>query len=95
MPGRCAITGKAPQRGYKYTTRGVPKWKGGIGVKVTGKNKRWFRPNLQRVKIIDENGTVKRVWVTTKVLKSGLVTKAPKQKILAQIRAEQKAAKSK
>jgi large subunit ribosomal protein L28 len=88
MSGRCSITGKKPSTGRSYTTRGVPKWKGGIGVKVTGKTKRWFRPNLQRLKIVDENGTVRRAWVSTQAIRSGLVTKAPKQSLVAKIRAE-------
>jgi ribosomal protein L28 len=31
---------------------------------------------LQRVRVRDENGTVKRVWVSTKAIRSGLVNKA-------------------
>ena len=77
----------------KYTHRGVPKWKGGIGVKVTGKTGRWFRPNLQHLKVVEKNGHVHRAWVCSKCLKTGGVTKAPKQKLLAQVRAELKAVK--
>lgn len=36
---------------------------------------RQFKPNLKKVKII-ENGRVKRVWVSTSALKSGLVERA-------------------
>lgn len=89
------IHGKSPARGRKYVRRGLAKAKGGVGRKITGKTKRWFRPNLQKVKIITENGTIKRVWVTAKMLKNGEVNKAPKQKILAQIRAEKAAMKKK
>ncbi len=42
----CQVTGKKPSRGYKYTIRGIAKKKKGIGLKVTGKTKRRFRPNL-------------------------------------------------
>lgn len=38
-------------------------------------NKRTWKPNLQRVKIL-ENGTVKRVDVCTKCLRSGKVERA-------------------
>jgi len=89
------IHGKAPVRGRKYVRRGLAKAKGGVGRKITGKTKRWFRPNLQKVKVITPNGTIKRVWVTAKMLKNGEVTKAPKQKILAQIRAEKALLKKK
>ncbi|MBI3828390.1 MAG: 50S ribosomal protein L28 [Planctomycetes bacterium] len=86
---------KMPVRGRKYVRRGLAKAKGGVGRKITGKNKRWFRPNVQRVKIITANGTIKRAWVTAKMLKHGEVNKAPKQKILAQMRAEKAALKKK
>ncbi|CDZ80683.1 50S ribosomal protein L28 [Candidatus Rubidus massiliensis] len=42
----CQITGKKPARGYKYAIRGIAKKKKGIGLKVTGKTKRRFEPNL-------------------------------------------------
>ncbi len=49
----CELTGKRPARGYKYSIRGIAKKKKGIGLKVTGKTKRRFQPNLQ----------TKRLWV--------------------------------
>jgi large subunit ribosomal protein L28 len=42
----CQVTGKKPTRGYKYAIRGIAKKKKGIGLKVTGKTKRRFQPNL-------------------------------------------------
>jgi len=36
---------------------------------------RAFKPNLKRVRII-ENGVKKRVWISTKALRSGLVERA-------------------
>lgn len=42
----CQVTGKRPSRGYKYAIRGIAKKKKGIGLKVTGKTKRRFLPNL-------------------------------------------------
>lgn len=44
----CQLTGRKPARGYKYVTRGIAKKKKGIGLKVTGKTKRRFLPNLKR-----------------------------------------------
>jgi large subunit ribosomal protein L28 len=44
----CQVTGKKPTRGYKYVTRGIAKKKKGIGLKITGKTKRRFQPNLLR-----------------------------------------------
>ncbi|MGR3952462.1 MAG: 50S ribosomal protein L28 [Chlamydia sp.] len=44
----CQVTGRRPVRGFKYVTRGIAKKKKGIGLKVTGKTKRRFIPNLQQ-----------------------------------------------
>lgn len=46
MSKQCQLTGRKPARGYKYTIRGIAKKKKGIGLKVTGKTKRRFQPNL-------------------------------------------------
>lgn len=51
----CQITGKKAARGYKYAIRGIAKKKKGIGLKVTGKTKRRFQPNLVK----------KRIWVAS------------------------------
>jgi large subunit ribosomal protein L28 len=47
----CQVTGKKPVRGYKYAIRGIAKKKKGIGLKVTGKTKRRFRPNLVKKRL--------------------------------------------
>lgn len=44
----CQVTGAKPSRGYSYAIRGIAKKKKGIGLKVTGKTKRRFRPNLTK-----------------------------------------------
>lgn len=72
--------------------RGIAKKKGGIGLKIDGKTKRWFRPNLQKVKVVEDNGHVHRAWVCTKCIRAGRVAKAPKQKQLAETRRTEKAA---
>ena len=38
--------------------------------------RRTFKANLQKVRIVDEKGRVKRVYVSTRALRSGLVTRA-------------------
>jgi len=76
----CQITGKRPHMGGSITRSGKAKKEGGIGRHVTKVNKRRFAPNLQRVKVIDENGTVKYIRVAASAIKKGLVTKAPKRK---------------
>ncbi len=76
MGRECAITGKKTVAGRSIIRKGLAKKKGGIGLHVTSATKRTFKANLQRVRIKDENGTVRRVWVSAKAIKSGLVTKA-------------------
>ena len=56
MTRKCQITGKKTTRGHKYTIRGIAKKKKGIGLKITGKTKRRFKPNLKK----------KRIWDPTK-----------------------------
>lgn len=47
----CEVTGKRATRGYKYAIRGIAKKKKGIGLKVTGKTKRRFQPNLAKKRL--------------------------------------------
>ncbi|MHC4470029.1 MAG: 50S ribosomal protein L28 [Planctomycetota bacterium] len=70
----CEICGKRTEVGNKITQRGLAKAKGGVGRRVTGKSKRKFKPNLQRVRA-EVNGTVRRVRICTRCLKAGKVTK--------------------
>jgi large subunit ribosomal protein L28 len=72
----CSVTGKHPVTGGSIVHRGQSKSKGGIGLQLVKVNKRKFRPNLQRVRVVLPSGQVKKVWVSTRALKSGKVTKA-------------------
>lgn len=67
----CQITGKRPVRGFKYSIRGIAKKKKGIGLKITGKTKRRFLPNLfkKRIWLAEENR-----FVTLKLSTSALRT---------------------
>lgn len=47
----CQVTDKKRTTGYKYAIRGIAKKKKGIGLKVTGKTKRRFEPNLVRKRL--------------------------------------------
>ncbi len=71
----CAITGRRPVKGSIINRKGQSKKSGGIGTHVTSITKRKFRPNLQRVRIRTANGGTKRVWVSVKAIKGGLVEK--------------------
>ena len=72
----CAITGRRPVKGSIINRKGQSKKSGGIGTHVTSITRRKFRPNLQRVRVKLANGSVKRLWVSVKALKAGLVQKA-------------------
>jgi len=69
----CAITGKRPVSGRRISRKGQSKKSGGIGTHVTKQTKRVFRPNVQRKRIRLADGSIKRVWVSVKALKSGKV----------------------
>jgi large subunit ribosomal protein L28 len=73
---KCVVTGKGTVSGRRIVRKGLAKKKGGIGLHVTSATKRTFKPNLQRIRVRDENGTVKRVWVSAKAIRSGAVKKA-------------------
>jgi len=70
----CDICGKGPTTGARIIRKGLEKKKGGIGLHTTAVNKRRFLPNLQRVRVV-ENGGVVRKKVCAACLKAGKVTK--------------------
>ena len=78
MANRCEICGKGPSTGRTYTRRGLAKKKGGVGQRITGKTKRTFKPNVQRVRAL-VGGSVKRIRVCAACLRSGKVTKPVKK----------------
>jgi large subunit ribosomal protein L28 len=78
MPRVCYFTGKKTSFGNQKTYRGKAKYLGGVGTKTTGITARKFRPNIQKVRAVID-GQVVRIKVSTKALRSGLVTKPPKR----------------
>lgn len=74
----CQYSGKRPRVGKRVVRRGKPKREGGIGTNVTGISKRRWKPNLQRIRVVDENGTVRRVRVCARYIKAGKFKKAAK-----------------
>ena len=72
MPKICEICGKRTHKGRKYTRRGRSKKQGGIGLKTTGKTLRRFRPNVQKARVREPNGTVRVAKFCAKCLKTGL-----------------------
>lgn len=73
----CVVCEKKPLVGNSIARRGLSKKSGGIGKKISGITRRRFFPNLQKVKVLFPNGTVKRVNVCVSCLKAGKVKKAP------------------
>jgi large subunit ribosomal protein L28 len=80
MARACEVCGKHSQMGNQIETRGKAKYLGGVGTKVTGISRRQFRPNLQSVKIVTENGTHKTMKVCAQCIRGGAVRKIVKNK---------------
>lgn len=76
MARRCEICGKETHSGRTYTHRGLAKAKGGVGIKITGKTKRKVRANIQKIRTVSDNGTVKRQKVCTGCIRSNRIKKA-------------------
>ncbi len=72
----CEICKKRTESGGSIARRGLPKKKGGIGLRTTGHTLRKFRPNTQRVRAWI-GGEVRRILVCTRCIKSGKVVKPP------------------
>jgi len=79
MGMQCAICGKIPSRGNHYARRGKAKYLGGVGRKVTGISKRFFKPNLQHIQI-QRGGSVERANVCVSCIRSGKVQRPTKRK---------------
>ena len=79
MPRVCEFTGRKTSAGNTYTHRGKAKYLGGVGIKTTGKTKRKFRPNIHTVNTVVD-GSVRRMKVSAKAIKMGLVVKPLKRK---------------
>ena len=70
----CEVCGKTAASGRSIVRRGMPKKKGGVGLHTTGINKRWFRPNLHRVRVLENGGVVRRT-VCAACIKAGKIVK--------------------
>jgi len=70
----CEICGKGPATGNKITRSGLAKYKGGIGLHITGVARRRFLPNLHRVRSFENGGTVRRK-VCAACIKAGKIVK--------------------
>lgn len=73
MPRVCQVTGRRTRVGNKVARRGLAKKKGGVGRRVTGRNKRTYKPNIQDVRLLTPDGTVLRMKMSTRAIKTGVV----------------------
>ena len=71
----CQSTGKRTRSGGSIARRGLAKSQGGVGIKTTGITRRTFKPNVQKVRVVTKNGTVRRMKVCAKCLRSGMISK--------------------
>lgn len=83
MARSCQVCGKGFSVGNQVTIRGKAKYLGGVGTKITSCTRRTFKPNLQTVNALID-GAPKRIKVSTKAIRLGLVVKPPKRKFLRQ-----------
>jgi large subunit ribosomal protein L28 len=61
---RCIVTGRRTQFGNTVSH-------------ANNRNRRTFRPNLQKVRAVID-GKPQRVWVSTRAIKAGKIQKAPR-----------------
>jgi len=67
----CQVTKRKTQVGNRVSRRGLPKYKGGIGLKTTGIRRRTYKINLHWRRIyVPELGTFVRVRLSTKAIKT-------------------------
>ncbi len=62
--------------GNAVETRGKAKYLGGVGTKVTGITRRQFRPNLQKIRVAQSDGSNKSMKVCTQCIRGGAIRKA-------------------
>lgn len=59
----CSVCGKGPITGNNVSH-------------ANNKTRRWFNPNLQKIRILDEKDRVKKEYVCTRCIRDGKVRKA-------------------
>lgn len=89
MARKCDVCGKTPSFGLSRTYRGLAKHRGGVGIKCTGKSRRKFSPNVQKVRAW-VNGGVKRISACTSCIRSGNIRKPIARQIPEEVRQRMK-----
>ena len=75
MARTCDICSKRTEVGNQICRRGISKKKGGIGIRITSRETRLFKPNIQNIRAKTWDGKPYRAYVCTRCLKAGKVTK--------------------
>jgi large subunit ribosomal protein L28 len=88
MPRVCEFTGRRTSTGNTYKHRGKAKYLGGVGIKVTSKTRRKFRPNIFATTAVVD-GSIRRIKVSAKAIRMGLVVKPFKRKYAYKAAAQQ------
>ena len=84
MSKTCVFTGRVVGFGNQKTYRGKAKYLGGVGKKITGISKRVYKPNLQRIQIVDKDtGATVRRRVCVQCIRSGRIQKPQKKAIFS------------
>lgn len=71
----CTICEKKISSGGHIARRGMARAKGGAGRKITGRSKRAFKPNLQKIRYLTKENKMISGYVCTKCLKAGKIQK--------------------
>ena len=69
----CEVTGRRTRVGNKVARRGLAKKVGGVGRRVTGRSMRKFKPNIQTVRVLTPEGTVMRMKLSTRAIRTGVI----------------------
>jgi large subunit ribosomal protein L28 len=75
MARTCDICSKRTEVGSQVQRRGISKKKGGIGIRITSREKRKFKANIQNIRAQDFKGRPVRARVCTRCLKAGKILK--------------------
>ncbi len=86
MPRVCPLTGRRTSSGGSISRRGKAKRLGGVGKKITGRTKRMFKANIQRVRAVVD-GEVVRINVSAKAIRGGMIQKPVKRTWKAEVEA--------
>jgi large subunit ribosomal protein L28 len=78
MGMQCDVCLKKPALGNQKTYRGKAKYLGGVGKKITGINRRVFKPNIQSIRVEDAGKTVRK-WVCVQCIRSGRIARPVKK----------------